>query len=173
MNIQEILNDKLRKPKEKTEVLSQLISEKQLTIDKLIDFAKNAKDADKATCIEALEFTTQSKPELVDPIAFDFITKCLNEKAPRVKWESAKVIGNTAHLNKNKLNDVIINLLKNSEHQGTVVRWSAAYALGQIIKLQTGINKSLVPAIEAIVEREEKNSIKKIYLTALKKISKK
>lgn len=101
-----------------------------------------------------------------------FVTDTLLEKAPRVKWESAKVIGNIAHLFPAKLDRAISNLLSNSEHEGTVVRWSTAYALGEILKLKTKYNKQLQPAIEAICEREEKNSIKKIYLTALKALKK-
>jgi hypothetical protein len=50
------------------------------------------------------------------------------------------------------------------------VRWAAAFALGEIIKLKLPINQDLVPTIENIIEREEKNSIKKIYQAALKKI---
>jgi hypothetical protein len=53
---------------------------------------------------------------------------------------------------------------------GTVVRWSTAFALGQIIKIKSSLNKELIPTAEAICEREEKNSIKKIYLEALKKV---
>jgi len=51
------------------------------------------------------------------------------------------------------------------------VRWSAAFALGEIVKLKTRYNKTLVPAIEAICNSEEKNSIKKIYLDAVKKLN--
>jgi hypothetical protein len=96
----------------------------------------------------------------------------LTAKAPRIKWESAKVIGNTANLFITKLDTPIKNLLVNTEHEGTVVRWSAAFALGEILKLKTKHNKQLLPAIEAICKREEKNSIKKIYLDAMKKIAK-
>ena len=64
--------------------------------------------------------------------------------------------------------DVYRDLLENTEHEGTVVRWSCAYALGEILKLKTKNNTELLPAIKAISEREEKNSIKKIYLAAMK-----
>ena len=94
----------------------------------------------------------------------------MTEKAPRIKWESAKVVANISHLYPDKLDEAINNLLSNSEHSGTVVRWSAAFALGQIIKIKTSRNKDLISAIESICKREEKNSIKKIYLDALKKV---
>lgn len=172
MNFSEILNNKSLKPKEKTEVLSKWILTNPKEINTLIDFAKTSKDPVKATCIEALEFVTKTNPEVSNLNCLDFVSKTLIENAPRIKWESARVIGNIGHLYPNKLELAINNLLLNSEHSGTVVRWSSAYALGQIIKLKTKINKDLIPTAEAICEREEKNSIKKIYLDAIKKSKK-
>lgn len=166
---EELLNDKIKKPKEKTELLSQMLLSNPKILDELIKFAGSAKDPVKATCIEAMEFTSKSNPEIISLACLDFVSKTLKEKAPRVKWESAKVIGNIAHLYPNHLDEAIVNLLVNTEHSGTVVRWSAAYALAQIIKLKSKHNQQLIPAIESICEREEKNSIKKIYLEALKK----
>lgn len=170
MDIKELLNNKGLKPKEKTEALSKWLLEDAGNITKLLNFAKTAKDSPKATCIEALEFATQHQPQLATLPCLEFVSQTLTEKAPRVKWESAKVIGNIAHLYPKKLDDAINNLLVNTEHAGTVVRWSAAFALGQIIQLQTPQTKNLLPALEAICKREEKNSIKKIYITAFKKL---
>jgi HEAT repeat protein len=171
MTIAELLLDKSLKPKEKTETLSKWLLEKSIDTKTLLLFAETAKDPAKATCIEALEFASQKQPALVDQPVFDFVTRSLGAKAPRVKWESAKVIGNTAHLYAGKLDKAISGLLDNTEHEGTVVRWSAAFALGQIVKLKTKYNKDLLPAIDAICKREEKNSIRKIYLDAIKKLN--
>jgi HEAT repeat protein len=171
MDFQIILNDKSIKPKEKTELLSKWILDNPDKQGELIEFAKTSKDPVKATCIEAFEFATKRKPEIADISCLEFVTKTLTEKAPRVRWESAKVIGNIAHLYPRNLDATIINLIINTEHAGTVVRWSAAYALGQIIKIKTKHNKELIPAIETICKREEKNSIRKIYLDALKSVN--
>lgn len=172
MNIEELVKDKAIKPKEKTETISKWLLDGSINIRKLIEFASKGKDPIKATCIEAIEFATKQKPVIADENVLTFVTETLTEKAPRVKWESAKVIGNIAHLFPSKLDKSISNLLVNSEHAGTVVRWSAAFALGEILKLKTKHNKELVPAVEAICEREEKNSIRKIYLAAIKAIKK-
>jgi HEAT repeat protein len=169
MNIPDILNDKQLKPKEKTEIISSKLSDKVITIDQLLDFATNAKDADKATCIEAIEYLSQKNPGMINEQAFRFVTQSLTGKAPRVKWESARVIGNTAFLFPENLDMAIQNLLFNTEHSGTVVRWSAAFALGRIVMLRLAINGTLVPAIESIIAREDKKSIRKIYQDALKK----
>ena len=170
MAIAELLADKTKKAKEKAETISHWLLKSSLPVDQLIAFVKTAKETDKATCIEALEFATKQNPEIADEALFDFVTKMLSETAPRIKWESARVIGNIAHLFPAKLSKPITNLLANSEGNGTVVRWASAYALGEILKLKTKHNKDLLPAIEAICKREEDNGVKKKYLDALKKV---
>ena len=172
MDLKEIIDDKLLKPKVKTELLSQHLLEAKDGIDQIIILASSAKDPVRATCIEAIEFATKIKPEIAGSSCLDFVTANLAAKAPRVKWESAKVIGNIAHLFPDRLALPVEKLLVNSENPGTVVRWSAAYALGEIIKLNTSLNTELLPAARAIIEREEKNSIKKIYLEAFRKLTK-
>ena len=169
MEITAILNDKLTKPKEKTEALSTMLLENRLGVSELLAFARTAKDPVKATCLEALEIATKIRAGIAGPDCLEFASMALQEKAPRLKWEAAKVIGNIAHLFPENLDKAIGNLLANTEHSGTVVRWSAAYALGEILKLDLKAHAELLPAVEAIAEREEKNSIKKIYQTAMKK----
>jgi hypothetical protein len=172
MSVSDLLQDKTLKTKQKTELLSQWLLDHTVSPGALIELAQKAKDPIKATCIEALEFATKQTPSLATEAVLDFVAASLTEKAPRVKWESAKVIGNIAHLFPDRLETAIGNLLTNSEHEGTVVRWSAAFALGEIIQIKTPLNAELLPAAQAICEREEKNSIRKIYLTAIKKAQK-
>lgn len=172
MEITLLLNNKELKPKVKTETLSNWLLNGTINTESLLNFAMAAKEPAKATCIEALEFATKLNPKIADSNCFKFVTDSLTAKAPRVKWESAKVIGNTAHLFQDDLDEAIKNLLTNSEHEGTVVRWSSAFALGEILKLKTKHNLLLLPAFESICNQEEKNSIKKIYLDAIKKASK-
>jgi hypothetical protein len=161
--------DKSIKGKEKTEQLSSLLTNHDVTLSELIKFIQGAKDPVKATCIEALEFVTQKNSSYLTLEGFQFITESLASKTPRVKWESARVIGNTAQHHQNNLDQAIVQLLKNTEDPATVVRWSAAYALSAIYSLPTKHQPSLQEAIKAILKREEKNSIRKIYQAALKK----
>ncbi len=170
MQIELLFKDKSFKPKERTEQLSRLIEQQKIGVDELVAFAKLAKEPVKAGCIESLEHVTKTHPEHMTSTALSFVIDSLAAKAPRVKWESARVIGNCIHLFPANIPGAVTKLLDNTEHEGTVVRWSAAFALSQILLLKTGINSQLVSAAEAIVAREEKNSIKKIYLAALKKI---
>ena len=170
MRIEQLFNDKSLKPKERTEQLSNLVLKHIVSIEELIRFAGNAKDPVKATCIESLELSSKTTPGIITPGAVSFVISSLGDKTPRIKWESARVIGNSIHLFPDKIDNAVKKLLDNTEHEGTVVRWSAAFALSQILKLKSGINDQLIPAVKAIIQSEEKNSIKKIYLDALKKI---
>lgn len=172
MTIEALLKDKEIKPKEKTTMISNWLLQESLPIDELIAFAEHQKDPIKATCIEAAEYATKENPTISTENLFDFACVSLTQKAPRLKWESAKVIGNIAFLYPDKLKNAIQNLIENTNHEGTVVRWSAAFALGEILKLQTKHNVDLLKTVEAICESEEKNSIKKIYNAAIKKLSK-
>lgn len=126
MTIDELLEDKALKLKEKTETISKWILDESLPVDELLAFADKQKDSYKVTCIEAIEFATKLRPEIADESVLTFVTNTLTEKAPRIKWESAKVIGNIVHLFPTKLEKSIENLLVNTSHEGTVVRWCTA-----------------------------------------------
>lgn len=166
--IAEILADKTTKSKDKTTALSAQIASGHIGVEEIIEFCEKAKAPLKATCIESLEYATKADPELLGKKGFAFVVNQLESKSPRVKWESARVIGNTAAQHKSQLDAAIVGLLRNSEDEGTVVRWSSAYALGEIYKLKTKHQADLKSAFESIILREEKNSIRKIYQTAMK-----
>ncbi|WKW46513.1 hypothetical protein P3875_00080 [Myroides sp. JBRI-B21084] len=170
MTIEAFFNSKDYKPKEKTIIIGNWLLSESLLIDELIGFAENNKDSIKATCMEAAEFATKQNPEIATKDLFDFACVSLTEKVPRLKWESAKVIGNIAFLYPENLTKAIGNLLNNSSHAGTVVRWSVAFALCEILKLQTKHNIELIKKALVICEQEEKNSIKKIYSSCFKKM---
>ena len=172
MKLDQILNDKTIKQKPKVEAVSKMLLDKKLSVEELIAYALTVNDTLKATCIESLEFASRQNPSIATEKCLKFVTQTLADEAPRVKWESAKVVGNIAHLFPTKLDKAIGNLLTNSEYDGTVVRWAAAFALGEILKLKTKHNKDLLPALEAISNRETDNAIKKKYLDAIKKTKK-
>ena len=172
MTIDQLLKDKTKKAKEKTETISNWLIIGSISAVELLAFAEKSKDPEKANCIEAIEYATKQNPTIADESVFDFATKMLTEITPRIKWESAKVIGNIAYLYPKKLKKTISNLLVNSEYNSTVVRWASAYALGEILKMETLHNKILIPTIEALLKIEENNGVRKKYLEALKKSKK-
>jgi hypothetical protein len=167
MKIEEIFSDSSLKQKAKVKLLSGLLLEKKLSPATLIAFAEKSTDTEKATCIEALEFATKHQPALADENILKYVTERLRDEAPRIKWESAKVIGNIAHLFPTQLSGAIKNLLINSESSGTVVRWATASALCAIIKLKTIHNDDLVTVIKVKLKMEEDNAIRKKYLDAI------
>ena len=171
-SIDEILKDKSIRAKEKVSTISQLLLNRKISVQQLIDLAKTENDTNKATIIESMEYASKTKADIINDKGFEFAIKSLESDAPRIKWESAKVIANTAHLFPKLLKKAVTNLLDNTEHPGTVVRWSAAGALSKIIQCKTGVNKELIPAMEVIEKREQDNAIKKIYQQGLEKATK-
>lgn len=69
----------------------------------------------------------------IDNKTFAFIIQFLSDKAPRIKWVSAKVIGNCILLFSTHIVFALKHLLKIYEHIGTVVRWGAVNAILQIL----------------------------------------
>ena len=172
MDLTAHFTDKTIKPKEKTEQLSLFLSKGEMSMSTLLEFAASAKDPVKASCIEAIEWATREQPNLADQTCFEFLNEALTSKTPRVKWESARALANIVGRFSDQLDPVIVHLLENAEHSGTVVRWSAANALAAILQLKTGLNETLLPAAEQLAANEEKNSIRKLYLAGIKKASK-
>lgn len=168
MNIDELFKDKTIKAKGKVKTLGDWLFNGELPIDELLAYAGKQKPADKATCIEAIELATKKTPAIADEHVLFWVTKALKDKEPRIKWESARVIGNIARLFPANLGESIKNLLQNTENPGTVVRWATAHALAEILKLKTDGSEKLLPKIESLYEKEEDNGVRKIYLDALK-----
>lgn len=170
MTIDKVIQDKTVKAKAKVSTIGEWLISGQLPIDELVSYAEKQKATDKATCIEAVEYATKKVPSIADENLLEYVTKALKDEEPRVKWESAKVIGNVARFFPTQLDKAINNLLPNAENTGTVVRWATAYALAEILKLKTEINKKLLPKIETLCEKEEDNGVKKKYLDAINKV---
>ncbi len=168
--LQNILYDKGIRPKEKITVLGNSLLQKSLTVEELMTYADTQKGAIKATCIEALEYATRKNPAIADQRVWQWIIQSLLDKEPRIKWESAKVIGHTARLFPSQLAEATEHLLINATHSGTVVRWATAYALGEIIQFEAGQNPFLLDKVKELSEKEENNGVKKNYLSALKRM---
>ncbi|HMV09010.1 MAG TPA: HEAT repeat domain-containing protein [Cyclobacteriaceae bacterium] len=168
-----LLGDKSKKAKEKVATIAAWLNDNSLPVTDLIAVAEKSDEQEKANCIEAMESVTRKNPAIANEKVLTFVTKSLKDPSPRVKWESARVIGNIASQFPAKLKNSITFLLDNADHEGTVVRWATALALGEIVKLQTKFNTDLLPALEAICEREENQGVKKKYVDAIKKVKRK
>ena len=172
MEIEEIFQDKSIKLKGKVAILGAELLDNTLSLQLLLEYADQQNAVDKATCLEAIEYATKRVPTIANGILWNYVTAALKDNEPRVKWESAKTIGNIAKLFPDQLDNTVTSLLKNTRNSGTVVRWATAYALAEIIKLKTDKNDFLISEVELLCELEEDNGVKKKYLDALKKVKK-
>jgi len=166
--IEEVLKSK-RKPKEIVELLADKLKSDKKLINELIQYFENGTTAEKGNCMEAIEYVTKEDPEFAKN-CFDFVTEHINNKAPRVKWESCRIIGNIALKFPDKAKEAIPKLLENTNDKGTVVRWSAAFALTEIAKSSLEMQEELVPEFKKILERENNKGVGNIYLKYLKDV---
>jgi hypothetical protein len=166
--IEEILKSK-KKPKEIVELLAEKLKSDKKVIDELIQCFENGTTAEKGNCMEAIEYVTKEDPEFAEN-CLDFVIAHINDKAPRVKWEDCRIIGNVARRFPDKIKESVPKLLENTNDKGTVVRWSAAFALTEIAKSSLEMQKKLVPEFKKILERENNNGVRNIYLKYLKSV---
>lgn len=150
--IKEILKSK-KKPKEIVELLAEELKSDEKLIDELIQCFEDGTTAEKGNCMEAIEYVTKENPEFVENY-LNFVIAHINDKAPRVKWEACRIIGNIALKFPDKAKEAIPKLLENTKDKGTVVRWSAAFALTEIAKGGPEMQEELVPEFKKILERE-------------------
>lgn len=127
---------------------------------------------EKAVLMESLEFASKEDPSIVEDM-LDTIVGYMNYKdSPRVRWEAARVIANISQRYPEKAAKAMDKLLINTKDSGTVVRWSAAFALGEIAKYNLKVRANLIPKIDTILKKEQNNGVKNVYLKALKVINK-
>lgn len=168
-----LLHDKQLKAKQITEMLSSGLCARNFEPNALIQHAVKAKEPVQANIMEALVHATSEFPDLATPEMLHFILLGLTAKAPRLRWESARLVIVFAKRYPNHVETCIEPLLLNARHTGTVVRWSAAQALCAIVSENEDLRSDLIPALEVICMQEEKNSIRKIYQTTFKNLIKK
>lgn len=150
------------KPKQKLLKLSEALLSKQISVDDLVQYFGDTDDAKKGYVMEALEYASASNPELIEPI-IDFIIENIIFDAPRVKWESARVIANIAEKYPDKVENTIDNLIINTKDKGTVVRWSAAFALTRIATSNEHTRAKLEPVFEKLLEIEDNKGVRNHY----------
>ncbi|MHA1840240.1 MAG: HEAT repeat domain-containing protein [Candidatus Ranarchaeia archaeon] len=166
--IQEILDSKI-KPKEKVCLVKEKIRDNRKLVDELMYIFENGSDIEKGTCADIMKHITKDNPEVLVPYV-DELIDYINYRASRVKWGVPEAIGNIAREFPSIVEKAVPPLLVNTEDKSTVVRWCAAFALAEIAKNNQKLREELVPKIEIIVEKEQNNGVKNVYLKALKVI---
>lgn len=166
--IDEILKLK-KKPKEILNLLAEKLKSNKKLLADLIRCFENGTTSEKGNCMEAIEFVTKQEPEFAEN-CLDFVIEHINDKAPRVKWETARIIGNVAQRFPEKVKEAIPKLLENSQDKCTVVRWSAAFALTKIANSNPELQKKLFAKFNEIVKRESNKGVRNVYLKYLKDV---
>jgi len=167
MSLVKMIRDSEMKAKELSSFLAKEVAEDAGLLKNLGEDIDLLNDVEKGILMEALEYATDVDPDVAEPV-LDVVIECLRCEAPKVKWEAARVIGNISHRFPDKVLNSVPNLLENTTYKGTVVRWSAAYALGEIVKHNQKARRRLQREINTILKKEKNNGVKKVYLKALK-----
>lgn len=160
------------KPKEKVLRLTDFIKSEPNQMKNLIDWAQSSRLPTQTLVMEAFEIYTRSHNKGEGRIIWQFACAGVQSNHPSLIRESARVLANIANSHIDFAGDAIPRLLELTEHAGTVVRWSAAQALASICSADEKPHYHLDPVLESIASREEKMSIRKIYLKTLSQSAK-
>lgn len=171
MNILEEVMKSKRKPKELVIFLAERVKSDKRLFGQLVEGLRNGSDVQKGICSEVMEYVTKDHPEFAAPY-LDGIIAYINYDAPKVKWETARVVANASQKFPERVAKAVPKLLLNAKDSGTVVRWSAAYALTEIAKHDPKLSMDLVPRFLKIVRKEDNSGVKNVYLKALKQLTK-
>ncbi len=170
--IDEILHSKI-KPTDKQIRLVEGIISGEIPVEKFMDYFVTARGVDKGACADAMKHISLKSPGLLAPY-IDTLIRYVNYPLPRVRWGVPESIGNLAKDYPELVVNAIPSLLKNTTQDktnGTVVRWCAAYALGEIAKNNPGTRADLVSIINDLIAKEQNNGVKNVYIKALKAIN--
>ena len=172
MNIIGILNNKNVKSLGKREAVVEAINTGLITIEEIQSFQNVLDDKKMALVLEAMETVTNKNPGEADLDWLKFAQGYITSESKNLKRESSRIIGNISHLFPDDLEDAIQSLSKNTENEGTVIRWGSAYALGRIVAIPRYANSELFNLVTDLYERENDNGVKNQYLGGLKKAKK-
>lgn len=167
MTVSELLASKL-KPKEKIVALRDLFKQNPQAITDLPKiYVTLKKDGDKGNCVAALTLLAEEDPYYLEP-CITWIVGLLSAKQPRVKWEAAQIVAHVSDTFPEEAAKAIPQLLENAQHEGTVVRWSAAHALVRLAQSDPNIWAKLATFIEKMAVSDPQNGVRAIYAKALK-----
>ncbi|MCL2144624.1 MAG: hypothetical protein FWH43_03915 [Endomicrobia bacterium] len=172
MNINCLLDNKLIKPVKKREEIVEAIRKKSITIKEIQKLKNTLDDKKMALVFEAMEDVTSKNPEISNRDWLKFVQEFIPSKSNSVKREASRIVGNIAHLYPNDLDLAIKDVMKNTKDEGTVIRWSSAYALAKIIQIPKYANGKLFDVLTDLSGKEKENGIKNQFLNGLKKAKK-
>jgi predicted metal-dependent TIM-barrel fold hydrolase len=170
MMLRDVLDSNL-KHKEKVTKITEDIYKNNEKFKELIELFRSGNDVTKGTCAEVMKFVSQQTPEVFPPY-LDELIEYINYKAPRVKWGIPEAIGHLAKTYPDKVTKAVPKLLENTKNESTVVRWCSAFGLSNIAKYNLELQDRLLEKFKQIIEIEQNNGVKNVYLRILKQIKK-
>lgn len=172
MIIIDIINDKSLKRLEKREVIVESIINRKVDFSTISEACEILPEKKVSLLLEAIEEVSRSKEFILEADYLDLAEKYILSSDNSCKREASRIVGNLANKYPTKLDDAIVALLKNTDNEGTVIRWASAYALSRIIVIPQYAKSSLFEQISDLCAREEENGVKNQYIKALKKAEK-
>ena len=170
MTLENILDAGLKHKEKVTKIAEEINKNKEL-FNELMKLFRTGNDVTKGTCAEVMKYVSQKNPEVFLPY-LDELIEFIDYKAPRVKWGIPESIGHLAKTYPDKVAKAIPKLLENTTNKSTVVRWCAAFGLAGIAKYNSKLQDSLVEKFKQLIEIEQNNGVKNVYLKTLKQIKK-
>lgn len=167
--IEDILRSKL-KPKEKEAALVRLIKKGESFLEELMIFMETARDADVGLCMAAIAEAAKDEPRLVAR-HLGWLIKHINHRSSKVRWETSEIIAEAAPKYPHETWEAVPKLKANIKDGGTVVRWSAAAALTAIAAAHPPYRSKLIPFFEKMIQEEENNGVRNVYVKALKALA--
>jgi len=170
MSLLSFIRSSDQQPKSLAESISLALLQDPHLLNELAESMAQGDRVEKGILMEAVEFATKTTPSLVNS-ATDLIARYLDDAAPKVRWEAARIIANVAGVFPTKVTSAIPQLLLNTKDIGTVVRWSAAYALAEIAKHNLKVRPELMHHFSHIIKTEQNSGVRNVYVRAVKEIN--
>lgn len=159
------------KPKELIVFISDKIVKEDRDFPQILKLLESGSKTERGIAADIIEQISMTKPELLKP-HIKVLVGYINDRVPKVKWGIPEAIGNLAQKYPDETVEAVPKLLINAKDDSTVVKWCAAFALGEIAKNNLSIQDSLVLKITEIANAERNNGVRNVYLKAIKKIKK-
>ena len=172
MRLEEILNDKSIKKLDARARIIDGILQNIITIEDVESAARELKDSKVASVLEALEEISNKGLAELSQEYLEFAKKYILSEDNSCKREASRIVGNLASRYPQTVRDCIPALLENTKADGTVIRWSSAYALSRIVVLDEYRSTDLVETLVSVCGNEQESGVKNQYLKAIKKLKK-
>lgn len=173
MSILQVLGDKSLKGVARRQAVINEIMADNNALGEIEAHLSHLDEKQAATVLEAIEEISNKKLKALGAGYLQLAVPFVASKSNSCRREASRIVGNMAADFPDEVAPAIDALLANSNDEGTVVRWSAAYALSRIVVLPAYADSPLLQRVEAICEAEEDNGVRGQYEKALKKLKKK